>query len=543
MRRLQDAFGRGDVYELLRGAQLFRLQESAPEDFERAEALLRAAGCEIRDEWREAESRFAHLSDGNGAWHMSFQGKTGELRIVRDIASPVLDASEEEESVRPLITQGRLLYYAYDCGMLYLIRLTDGRFAVIDGGMAEYDEAEHFLELIEGQNVRSGAPEIAAWFITHAHGDHFSLFAELCERFSDRVKIDALVYNWAKPEYYLSSSDLTRFDRALDQHPEIAVIAPHTGQRFFLPGARFDVLYTHEDRTPDFLENFNDTSTVMRMEIAGRRVLWTGDCMRETADLLCREYPAQTLKCDYLQVAHHGYSGGSDALYRAADPAVLLWPCPDFWFYTQSKLECNRYLTDSPKIRAMFLGGRQEITFDPADLPAPADPYAEYDAKAPGDVLWEMDLKKRSIYALKMSAVTGGRTNYRSAALSFGNGALMMEAAEDQYSVCELLQPGMLRRADGYRLEMRLFAEKTGTAALFWNYEKPWEFDAERALGLPLQEGAESEIRLEVSLGHARLYQNGALICEKNEEKAAQRGLYLILKDVKITVRAARVMR
>ena len=61
MRRLQAEFGRGDVYDLLRGAQLFCMQESAPQDFDRAAALLKNAGCETQDEWREGESRFACL--------------------------------------------------------------------------------------------------------------------------------------------------------------------------------------------------------------------------------------------------------------------------------------------------------------------------------------------------------------------------------------------------------------------------------------------------------------------------------------------------
>ena len=148
MRRLQAKFGRGDVYDLLRGAQIFSMKESAPEDLERAVAILENAGCKAQDEWREGESRFACLRDADGAWHLSYQGKTGALRIVRDVSSPERFVSAENGPVQPLITQGRPLYYAYDCGMLYLIRLTDGRFVVIDGGMAEYDEAEHFLELI-----------------------------------------------------------------------------------------------------------------------------------------------------------------------------------------------------------------------------------------------------------------------------------------------------------------------------------------------------------------------------------------------------------
>jgi hypothetical protein len=33
-----------------------------------------------------------------------------------------------------------------------------------------------------------------------------------------------------------------------------------------------------------------------------------------------------TLKSDIMQIAHHGYSGGSTTLYQNVDPSWTLWP-------------------------------------------------------------------------------------------------------------------------------------------------------------------------------------------------------------------------
>ena len=78
----------------------------------------------------------------------------------------------ENKTIAPLITQVRTSYFSVDCGMAYIIRLGDGSFVIIDGNIGEYDEPERIMELLDGQNLTDGKPRIAAWFITHFHGDH-----------------------------------------------------------------------------------------------------------------------------------------------------------------------------------------------------------------------------------------------------------------------------------------------------------------------------------------------------------------------------------
>lgn len=544
MLKIRDLLGKGEIYALPEEVCLMRAEECAQDDFAAVKGALLAAGGSIWDEWSEYGSSFAVCKAFGRSWNLSWHERTKALRVVSDKEENLAPRTAQEGPVSPLITQGRLLYYAYDCGMLYTIRLSDGRFVVIDGGMGEYEEPEHFLDLLNAQNTRPGVPEIAAWFITHAHNDHFMLLLKVCDRFYDRLKIDALVYNWAAPERIFRGSDLTEFNRVVAEHPDIKRIRPHTGQRFVYPGAEFKVLYTHEDRCPDFLNNFNDTSTVMRMESCGRRVMWTGDAMRETADLLCAEYPKEALKSEFLQVCHHGYSGGSDEFYRAVDAETLIWPCPDFWYYTQSALECNRYLSESPNIKAMFMSGREETTIDLTKPVVPSDPYANYAAPKPGDVLLDEDFSGGNLYDVAWTAVTGGRTNYKSADLALVEGGCRMTASEDRFSVCEVMQPGMLKDAPSFRVRLQGRAETIGTAALFWNHSAPWEYSDDEALDLGLVPGTAFDVELTVDgESGTAVYTNGELVREIRFTPASRKGLYLILKDSEIVLGRITVVR
>ncbi|MBO7177290.1 MAG: MBL fold metallo-hydrolase, partial [Clostridia bacterium] len=98
-------------------------------------------------------------------------------------------------NITPLLTQSRTSYFSVDCGMSYIMRTADGKFVLIDSNWGEYDEPEHLLELLNAQNVNGGKPVIAAWFITHAHPDHYLGFVRLCERHAAEFIVEKIIYN------------------------------------------------------------------------------------------------------------------------------------------------------------------------------------------------------------------------------------------------------------------------------------------------------------------------------------------------------------
>ena len=55
-------------------------------------------------------------------------------------------------------------------------------------------------------------------------------------------------------------------------------------------------------------------------------VLVLGDASNRSCGYMVHSY-GDFLKSDIVQVAHHGYTGGTIPLYEAIDADVLLWPC------------------------------------------------------------------------------------------------------------------------------------------------------------------------------------------------------------------------
>ena len=70
-------------------------------------------------------------------------------------------------------------------GLSVLIRLTDGRFIVIDGGFNRTECADALIKAIKEQSkAYTNKPVIAGWIITHAHGDHSGMIGKQYGRFT-----------------------------------------------------------------------------------------------------------------------------------------------------------------------------------------------------------------------------------------------------------------------------------------------------------------------------------------------------------------------
>ena len=119
-----------------------------------------------------------------------------------------------------------------------------------------------------------------------------------------------------------------------------------------------------------------------------------------------------------------------------------------------------------------------------------------------------------------------------------------MVSDEERYCVFELMQPGMMVDAPGFTLLLEGSAEKVGTAALFWNYDTPWEYSEEQALELHLEAGSEFTIELvaDEKAGEAVLT-SGETVLKIPYTPAQRRGLFIILKGSVIKLTHAKVIR
>lgn len=295
-------------------------------------------------------------------------GETGDL--------PVLEADGGEAVCTPLIFQpGRkgadLSSPNGAPGMSYGLRLPDGRFIMVDGGPGNAeDEAALLAWLREQMPAGSEKPVIAAWFITHAHGDHIQLAINFITKYHDDVEIEAVAYNF--PDFgtvTITNENATGMGNLASSfrkliglyYPKAKTWVLHTGQRFFIGDAEIEVLYTQEDFAPEAFPWGNHTSCAFRVRLGGKSILFLGDCEKSLCQFMADVY-GEELKSDMLQLSHHGYNGACLDLYRYIDPAVCFWASDEYRFLndprclgTASGYDFNAWIrNDSIRVREHY---------------------------------------------------------------------------------------------------------------------------------------------------------------------------------------------
>ncbi|MBL4637411.1 MAG: MBL fold metallo-hydrolase, partial [Kofleriaceae bacterium] len=105
---------------------------------------------------------------------------------------------------------------------------------------------------------------------------------------------------------------------------------PRLGLAWSERGVDLQVLWPRYEgpiAAPDPILSVNDNSLVVRIDFAGRRILFTGDIESEAEELLVSEY-ASELVADVVKVAHHGSPTSSTrAFAEAIGPAVAVISC------------------------------------------------------------------------------------------------------------------------------------------------------------------------------------------------------------------------
>ena len=264
---------------------------------------------------------------------------TDKTAVTADVCTPMLWQLDVDNGV------------GKEGGMSYVIRLTDGTFVIIDGGYATDKEARNLYATLFDNNPLPGKPVVTAWFITHLHADHYDVLGNMARRFGDRITVKGFYYNFPDDSLNdkLSAPSNGNYTALIDN----AVVAEtkmklwpdavrysklHSGMVLGFAGATVEVLLTHEDVCQSYYQNGmlqsngfekdgNNTSTVLRFNIAGQKILFLADAEFGESEALTGTYTADYLKSDIMQMAHHGFSDGvKPALISAVKPSVVLWP-------------------------------------------------------------------------------------------------------------------------------------------------------------------------------------------------------------------------
>lgn len=263
---------------------------------------------------------------------------------------------------KPTVAQLSLV----DGGSSYAIRLRDGSFILLDGGLAgdDYDYNSRELWRYLSENTPDGErPVIADWIITHFHPDHVDLAARFLTEYKDRITVRSFRYNHpGHTDAVRCPEEEMLWQDAMNLYPEAERQLLATGEVLEYPGVIARVLLTEADKNPEGPENQNEISAALRFKFdTGAAFLALGDISpRRMTLLLDREYPTYTapeeLRCEVVWVAHHGFSNDppeymkrSEEFYRTVKPRIALYSMCEYDFLNDKRMirkenGDNRYL-------------------------------------------------------------------------------------------------------------------------------------------------------------------------------------------------------
>lgn len=199
--------------------------------------------------------------------------------------------------VRPAAAELRVVIAAMGHGCGIVVRAPGGRTLVYDAGRLGAPAAAR--RAMAGVLWSEGLTRIDTFVVSHADADHYNAVPDLLDRF----KIGEIVV----PERFLTSpaaSACGLLHRARQRR--VAVRVARTGDSFALsPMCRVRVLQPAASpaAAAGHPATDNETSLVLAVESAGRRLLLTGDI---EGDTLRRFVAAGPESCDVLVAPHHG---------------------------------------------------------------------------------------------------------------------------------------------------------------------------------------------------------------------------------------------
>lgn len=212
----------------------------------------------------------------------------------------------------------------------FIIKTQTGELVVIDGGYR--GEYTHLLEQLRKISGKS-KPQVAGWFLSHAHMDHIDCFMEIIENHSDSIEILNVYYNFPSIQFMeknepLEAHTLQEFYSLLPHFAASSVIVTE-GDCYEIGGALFEILYSPN---PTWTNNAaNNSSIVIRLTLGEQTIMFLGDLGEEAGNQLLNKY-GTSLKSDYCQMAHHGQAGVTKQVYQMIAPSYCIW-CTPLWLW------------------------------------------------------------------------------------------------------------------------------------------------------------------------------------------------------------------
>ena len=337
---LPEGYASADItYDCQDDSTLYTYGGKTEADFEAVCAHYKALGFRVYSDTAKNGSRFTTLVGDGPMAHIYWLKNAGELNLVLSQT-----AASTLPPVTPAVTTGdtavsvtQIKDAAHVNGMGYVIQLADGSFIVDDGAYS--DQARKIVATMEEMIPEGETPLIRAWVMTHSHNDHWPTFSRVADRLASRVKVEYVMFAPIDPETAVAHGGDTYFNDKI--HEDIAklgakTVYAHTGMEFTFCNLKMEILMSADDiyKTGNHNNYFNNSSTVSRLYDESYSALFTGDCGKESSNLM-EEIYGDYLKSDMCQISHHGVEDVPLSFYETVKASTLFYPCSQ-WLYDQT---------------------------------------------------------------------------------------------------------------------------------------------------------------------------------------------------------------
>ena len=211
-------------------------------------------------------------------------------------------------------------------GMGYVFVTENRHLIVVDGGHGA--DAEPFLDLLT--EAAGETPVVDLWMVTHPHGDHYGALREIATREDLRGRVSVKELWWYFPPEFRDGKGKAPCEGANRHLREICTAlgavehAPRIGETVTVDGLTLEMLFVPTNS--EEIRNPNSLSLIFTVKSWAKTALITGDAFADTLGY-CAERYGEALKCDILQLPHHGLCDtGLPAFYRLAGAETLLIP-------------------------------------------------------------------------------------------------------------------------------------------------------------------------------------------------------------------------
>lgn len=254
-------------------------------------------------------------------------------------------------------------------GMCYIYRLCDGSFIIVDSGFNSTQCADAIYETLVKLAPDPENIVIAAWFITHQHGDHVGGVYQFATKYADKVKLEQMIYNYPTERVFKLCDSSVNHITKLPEHTAMfegaELVEAHPGQEFYIRDAYIEMLYTWDMFTSSAVIFMNNTSLVFSVELNDTKIMMLGDCGPLASPVVTNAY-GDYIKSDYIQVAHHGYIGATIELNTLIDADVVMWPAAQSTYLAHIADDCHEMFKSAEYLYVAETSATQlPIPFDP----------------------------------------------------------------------------------------------------------------------------------------------------------------------------------